>query len=108
MITASEYLRANTNIEQCETISLNNTNNTTCKETNWMYSIVSSASSLWTISPKASHSTHVFYVSGNNYDVGYVSFQGAYNWNGFSPAVYLNSDITLTGDGSQGNPYVIN
>ena len=106
MITASEYLRANTNIEQCETLSLNNTNRTTCKTTNWMYSIVPSDSHLWTISPRASFfGANVFCVLGNN--DGYMSNDFASNSHGVSPAVYLSSDIILTGDGSQGNPYIL-
>ena len=40
MITASEYLRANPNTEQCGNLSINNTNKSTCKTTNWMYNIV--------------------------------------------------------------------
>ena len=42
LITASEYLRANNNTEQCENFSLNNTNSTTCLTTNWMNDIVPS------------------------------------------------------------------
>ena len=107
MITVSEYLRANTNTEQCETFSLNNTNKTTCKETNWMYSKVSSAGSLWTISPRvrSSNSNIVFVVDG--YYDGEVSNGNVDYSFGVFPVVYLKSDITLIGDGSQGNPYVI-
>ena len=105
MITVSEYLRANTNTEQCETIGLNNTNRTTCKETNWMYSIVSSAGTFWTISPYASTSAAVFTVNGVS--AGYIGSNGALLSYDVSPVVYLKSDITLIGDGSQGNPYVI-
>ena len=36
MITVSEYLRANTNTEECGNFILNNTNKATCKTTNWM------------------------------------------------------------------------
>ena len=105
MITASEYLRANTNIEQCENMSINNTNKTTCKETNWMYSKVSSAGSLWTISPRDIDSKIVFVVDG--YYDGEVSNGNVDYSFGVFPVVYLKSDITLIGDGSQGNPYVI-
>ena len=107
MITASEYLRANNNTEQCGNMNINNTNSTTCFTTNWMYNILPSESYLWTISPSASLSGSVFYVSG------YVSAAGSLNSNVayfsfyVSPVLYLGSDITLTGDGSEGNPYVI-
>ena len=107
MITVSEYLRANTNTEQCETFSLNNTNKTTCKETNWMYTIVPSGGDLWTISPRAGSSYSVFVVYGHHSDAGLVTDDGVRISDGVSPVVYLKSDITLIGDGSQGNPYVL-
>ena len=106
LITVSEYLRANTNTEQCETFILNNDNRTTCSTTNWMYSIVPSGGNLWTISPSAS-SNSVFVVSGYAGNAGNVSLSSAYASRGVSPVLYLKSDITLIGDGSQGNPYVI-
>ena len=47
LITASEYLRANTSKEQCGNLSINNSNGTVCLTTNWMYSIVPSNGYLW-------------------------------------------------------------
>ena len=107
MITASEYLRANTNTEQCENMSINNTNNTTCLTTNWMYNIVPQGDYLWTISPRASSGTSVFRVYGGASSAGGLSGSFANNSSGFSPVLYLTSDITLTGDGSSGNPFII-
>ena len=106
MITASEYLRANTNTEQCGNMSINNTNNSTCKTTNWIYSIVPSNGDLWTISPNDSGSRNVFIVGVSRVGGG-IGGGNANRSIGVSPAVYLSSDITLTGDGSQGNPYAI-
>ena len=107
MITASEYLRANNNVEQCGNMSINNSNDTTCKTTNWMYNIVPSGDYLWTISPSGSNSYSVFFVDGNASDAGRLSIHGASYSLGVSPVLYLSSDITLTGDGSSSNPYVI-
>ena len=105
MITASEYLRANTNTEQCGNMSINNTNASTCLTTNWMYNIVSSIAGLWTISPDANNGTNIFdvisYAGFLNTDFAY------YGLNGVFPALYLSSDITLTGEGTQSNPYTI-
>ena len=107
LITASEYLRANNNTEQCENLSLNYTNRTTCLTTNWMYDIVPSYNNLWTISPLASSSSSVFYVAGFSSNAGGLfSYYARFSY-GVSPVLYLGSDITLTGDGSEGNPYVI-
>ena len=107
MITASEYLRANTNTEQCGNMSINNTNNTTCLTTNWMYSILPSEGSLWTILPEAGLSFSVFFVNGDSSFAGRLIGNYAINNIGVFPVLYLTSDITLTGDGSSGNPYVI-
>ena len=107
MITASEYLRANTNTEQCENMSINNINRTTCLTTNWMYNIVPSGDYLWTISPYASLSTSVFFVFGTTFNAGSLNGRDANADNGVSPVLYLTSDITLTGDGSSGNPYIL-
>ena len=107
MITASEYLRANTNTEECGNMSINNDNRTTCLTTNWMYNIVPSGDWLWTISPIAGSSIDVFRVFDNPSNAGALLNGIANRSYGVSPAVYLSSDITLTGDGSQGNPYKI-
>ena len=107
MITASEYLRANTNTEQCENMSINNTNRTTCLTTNWMQSIVPSDNFLWTISPYASLSNLVFKVSGTTSTAGSLLSRSATHSSGVSPVLYLTSDITLTGEGTEDNPYVI-
>ena len=107
MITVSEYLRANTNTEQCENYSLNNTNRTTCLTTNWMYNIVPSRDYLWTISPNASNSYSVFTVCGYSSNAGRLSSINANISSGVSPVLYLTPSITLTGDGSSSNPYVI-
>ena len=107
MITASEYLRANTNTEECGSFRLTNDNYSTCKTTNWIFNIVPSGGYLWTISPSASGSYDVFFVHGNASNAGLVNSTWAGDSYGVSPAVYLTSDITLIGDGSQGNPFQI-
>ena len=106
LITASEYLRANTNTAQCETFSLNNDNRETCLTTNWMYGAVSSGGYMWTISPHASSSNSVFYVYGNPIpgNLGSISARSS---SGVAPVLYLSSDITLQGEGTSSNPYVI-
>ncbi len=104
IITLSEYLRANSNIEQCGNLSLNNTNRATCRTTNWINSLIDGY--MWTISPSNRFENgYVFDIE----ETGYLYFNTmvtATHVDTF-PVLYLNSDITLTGDGSQGNPYVI-
>ena len=109
MVSLSEYIRANNNTVQCGNVNLNNNNYSTCKTTNWMFNIVPSNGSLWTISPSASWSFGVFNVyAGGSSPAGYLADAlSATNFRGVSPAVYLSSDITLTGDGSEGNQFKI-
>ena len=98
LMSVSDFLRANTNTEQCGNHSLNNSNKDTCKTTNY---IVPSSSSLWTISPRASNTRNVFYVTsdGDVYD-SYADFYGS-----VVPALYLTSNIHLDGEGTESNPY---
>jgi len=69
LISVSEYLRANTNTQQCGNFNLNNTNYSTCKTTNF---IVPTSGYIWTISPRADYASRMFYVSSSGY-VGYYS-----------------------------------
>ena len=104
LITASEYLRANTNTAQCETISLNNDNKETCLTTNWMYGAVPSGGYMWTLSPSASSSLNVFDVLNS----GRLSSGYANGGNfGVVPVLYLSSDITLQGEGTSQTPYTL-
>ena len=108
LITVSEYLRANTNTEQCGNLSINNTNRTTCLTTDWMYSAVPSEGYMWTISPYARNSYSVFSVNGLSSYAGRVDFRNAASSHGVVvPVLYLSSDITLSGMGEPGDPYVI-
>ena len=100
LITASEYLRGNTNKEQCGSFSLNNDNYNTCKTTNWLVK----ASYYWTISPYASGSYGVFYVHSD----GTLNSILAYGTNAVLPAITLSSDISLSGSGEALDPFVIN
>ena len=104
LITVSEYIRANTNTEQCGTHSLNKDNYSICKTTDWMYNSVPTNGYMWTISPSASSSYSVFYVDSR----GRVRYGGARSSShGVVPVLYLSSDITLSGTGESGDPFVI-
>ena len=100
LITLSEYLRANTNKELCGNFSLNNDNDSTCRITNWLFE----GTVYWTISPYAGHSDIVFHVVSN----GDVSTSHVGSTDAVRPAIYLSSDINLSGSGTVGDPYRIN
>ena len=101
LITVSEYLRANTNKEECGNFSLNNDNYySTCKTTNWLFK----NDYYWTISPDSSTSYLVFYVSND----GYLSSSNSNTTLAVLPAITLSSDISLSGSGTAGDLYRIN
>ncbi len=102
LITASEYIRSNSNQSSCGNMN-QLWNSATCPNTTWMYN--SSITYWWTLSPFAgsSYSVFVVYLDG--------SFRGNYAYatnNAVRPTVYLSSDVKITGgDGSQNNPYTL-
>ena len=101
LIAHSDYLRANSDMANCGTDKTNYENNETCRNTNWMYI---SGSYWWTISPDADSSDYVWYVD----DGGNLNNHGASDSDRAPrPAVYLKSDITLSGSGTSLDPFKI-
>ena len=84
--TVSEYIRANSNKEQCGIYSLNNDNSSTCKNSDWMFN----SDIWWTLSPYSAYSGTVFYVS----DYGRVTTLGAnYASRAVRPSITLSSEL---------------
>ena len=108
LITASEYLRANTNVEQCGNMNLNNANRTTCRKTNWMYTITPYYVDIWTITPSSDNIEREFIID-RSYMTGSVGYGEIYvsNPSGVTPALYLTSNTQLSGSGTQSDPYRI-
>ena len=100
--TVSEYLRANSNKEQCGTFSLNNANTSTCETSDWMFN---SNYWWWTLSPFSGNSYNVFRVL--YYD--YVDYSTAsYTDNAVRPVVTLSSKVQITGGtGTKSDPYTL-
>ena len=99
--TLSEYIRANSNKEQCGTSSLNNENSSTCKNSDWMFN----SDTWWTLSPPSGDSDFVFFVNRNGYVNDYYANTTYY---AVRPAITLSSKVQITGgDGSQSNPFQI-
>ncbi len=101
LISLSDYALANSNVASCESMMDLNMNSEMCRTTNWMYI---SGSYWWTISPNAGSSTSVWYVLVD----GFLYNNGAYLSDyAPRPAVYLKSDITLSGSGTSLDPFKI-
>ena len=110
LITVSEYLRANSNIEQCENFALNNTNHNICMTTNWIFNEVNS-SYMETITPVYNSSNLIYLVdltSPVSSMQSNIPLTGPTNMSqDIYPVLYLSSDITLSGTGTQQDPYII-
>ena len=103
LVNASDYVKANTNIELCKTIYQNTSaaeNYSTCKMTNWLFK----SSYFWTITSSSDSSASPMFLVSN---VGSLGTNGAYDINGINPVFYLSSNITLTGEGTSSNPYTL-
>ncbi len=102
LVTMSEYLRSNNNKSSCGTFSLYNSNYSSCRNTNWMYI----NDSWWTLSPDAdSAGNDVFAVGYGDFGSG-IGGAGRMN-DAVRPVVYLSSEVTLSGSGTQSDPYQI-
>ena len=75
-------------------------NNSTCAGESWLYG----QGREWTITPRSSHSNHVFFHLGT----GALSDNLANNGHAARPVLYLDSSVyIINGNGSQADPYII-
>ena len=103
LVTVSEYVRSNSNKSSCGTVNqLYNATSGQCSGTTWMYY---TDNWWWTLSPDAGNSTYALYVYYSNGRVYHDSINAAAMH--IRPALYLSSEVTLTGSGTQSDPYVV-
>ncbi len=103
LVTASEYVRSNSNKSSCGTVQqLYNATSGQCKGTTWMFYL---EDSWWTLSSNSGNSSDVFLVSYSYGSIGNVYVHSIDN--AVRPVVYLSSEVTLTGSGTQSDPYVV-
>ena len=100
LATVSEYIRSNSNKSSCGSFSLNNDNNSSCRNTNWMDT--TSVYYWLTLSPNAGQSDFLLIVRSSGFVEG-----GLAEGLGFEvrPALYLSSEVKLSGTGTQSDPY---
>ena len=101
--TLSEYIRSNSNTENCGTFALSQ-NNDLCKSTNWMKS--SDVDDCWTITAYSNMFEYsVFMMSLTGY-ISNATYDGASLAYGVQPVLYLSPSIKIiSGNGSKNNPY---
>ena len=71
------------------------------------YAVLSTGELLWTISPIANHSGYVISIGRSGALLGFGADQVSTYPGTVSPVFYLSSDISLSGLGTQSNPFVI-
>ena len=95
LIYPSDYGYASTDTTCRSKISSSN-----CKNENWLFN----SAMQWTLSPHSSSANYVFYVGSD----GRVDGTHAYLPTGVRPALFLKSDVVISGgEGTESNPYVI-
>ncbi len=96
LISASDYIRANTNGTECNTYNLNNTNANICKTTDWL-----SNQTYWTITTLSGGNT-VSVIT----DTGLIDSYGSNGKSSPRPAVYLKDSVEIkSGSGTSEEPY---
>ena len=108
LATASEYVRTSNN-SACTSVNAY-WNTSSCYSNgnthNWLTKIMNSSTNKysWLLSPDSGNSSIVFNVNSN----GDLCGRNAHNTApGVAPVLYLKSDIQLSGEGTQSNPYII-
>ncbi len=103
LMSASDVIRANSDIAQCGNMKLHYDNRANCRDTNFL---IPKSGNLWTISlPSENYSYTMIYASYyGNMNIEGVNRSDSY---AVSPAIYLTSNITLSGEGTSDKPYII-
>lgn len=108
LISVSEYLNANSNANQCGTLSLNNNNIEDCIKTNWIYDIAPIEGNTWTITPNEGDNYSIFVIQKLE-TPGNVHFINASATEAYVvPSLYLSEDTIINGgNGTKEEPFTI-
>lgn len=102
LMNVTDVLKTTTNTD-CVSLKVggNNYTKSICSENNWVWT---KNSNNYTISPVVdSGNCRLWYLDKN----GFIWRANSDNASGIRPVVYLKSDITLDGEGTETNPYII-
>ncbi len=104
LMNVTDYVKASTN-NACTSVKNYSYNGTSsCYNNSATHNYLYSNNHSWTVSTfSISGASNVFYVSSN----GQLSTTPVDNGNGIRPAFYLSSEISLSGEGSETDPYTI-
>lgn len=100
LISLSDYINANSNQSLCGTLSKYGGNDEKCRNSNWMYI----GRIWWTLSPNRFDTNYLWIVEEDGSINGLGSADGS---TGVRPSLFLNSNLSLGGTGTQSNPFTI-
>ncbi len=101
LLSFSDALLANSNTVQCGSATDNYSNLETCKTTNYL---IPSSGYYWLVSPYTNYSSLVHVVGSDGaFNYGHSARESG----GVRPAVYLTSSLSLSGSGTESDPYRI-
>jgi len=97
LMTVTDYIKANSDMTNCGTVSTSNTNNTTCKDTNWILT-GNNGNIVWIISPLLNGNSALVWLI---YSYGFSLSNGSAYQNYMArPVFYLPSTIEIDGSGT--------
>ena len=98
--TVSEYMRANSNMTDCNTVESLEDYRKNCRNTNWMYI----DNDWWTMIGDSDESDYAFMINA----AGHVESDTVNHGNWVRPVVTLPSSVNITGgNGTQTNPFTV-
>ena len=111
LMTASEYLRTNSNIKQCETMASEMNNYELCINTSWIYDIINEEDTLYLITTTTGNpgvAAVLNWSKSSLYGLSGLLFSSEVGiYPSVNPVIYLTPNIHLQGDGSELEPYTI-
>ena len=99
LINVSDYINANSNQELCGTHKNYNGNYATCNLSNYLFN----NKTWWLLNPIYSNNRFNFAL----YEIGNIAQPQSKDVRFVRPAVYLTSNLSLSGSGTKSDPYVI-
>ena len=107
LMTVSDYVKASTN-SACTSVNAYYYTSSCYNNSathNWIFAGPAGKTYSWTSSPYSySYANYVFFVSSGG---SFTGFNAGIS-RGVAPVLYLSSDITLSGEGTEGSPYTLN
>ena len=106
LISVSDFIRTNSNKELCGTNKLELYNSKTCRKTSWLF--IDTSTYFWTLTPDTYNNNYKEVWQVHQFFYLYTTYVNvAGSTGGVRPAVFLSSNLSLSGSGTQSDPFII-